>query len=191
MNYPNSDYTDPDFVDTELADPAAYPRLASKRDALKERIETGRQRLAERDLAATAKKAADDAIEFTKEHPIAVVAGAIGVGLLIGAMTKPGRAAGKQVAQRSTMAASIAKEAALAFGLAAFDRMNQAASDAKQSSTDRLEDVTDTLSTKARAVKRDAAYKAEVANDAVKTATRRASRKSGRTIRDAKARLKR
>ena len=190
MTYPDADYSDPDFIDTELADPNVQPEPANAREALKERIEAGRQRLAERDLGTAAKQMADDAAQFTKEHPLMVVAGAIGIGLAIGAMTKPGRKAGTKAIQRTSVVALLAREAALSFGMEALDKITSAAGEAKRTGGDKLEDISDAVSTKARAVKRDTAYKAEAANDAVRTASRKAARKTGRKIRDTRERLR-
>jgi ElaB/YqjD/DUF883 family membrane-anchored ribosome-binding protein len=194
VTFPDPDYSDPEFADTELGGPAPASAAENARDALAERIEAGRQRLAQRmedgDMAAVAKQAADDAVEFTKKHPFAVIAGAIGAGLVIGAMTKPGRKATKQVAKRSSVMAVLASEAALAFGMEALSRFTETAGNAKQSGRDRLEDMGDAVGSTARKLRRDTTYKAEAANDAVRSASRKASRKTTRTIRDVRARLK-
>lgn len=182
--------SDPDFVDTELADTSQYADApADPRELLRQKIEAGRQRLAERDLANAAKEAAENAAEFTKKHPIAVVAGAIGVGLLIGAMTRPGRTVVKTGAKRGSAFAALATQAALSFGLDLLERAEESAAKAKQKGGDMAEDIGESIGTTARGIKRDASYRADAASDAVKTASRKAKRTTSRTVRDLRSRL--
>ena len=69
-----------------------------KRAALRDKIDAAEQRNAERSVADMAKDAADTVTDFAKRHPLATVAGAIGLGLAIGAMTRPGRRLGPPAA---------------------------------------------------------------------------------------------
>lgn len=159
----------------------------AKRERLKRKIEAGEKRNQERTFADTAKDAAQTATEFAKAHPLAVVAGAVGVGLLIGAMTRPGR----RLARRGGALTALATEAALAYGLDAFERAGTAASAATRAGSDRLEDLGDSLGSATRKARREAAYHADAAGDAVRSASRHASRKTSRTIRDLRSRLTR
>ena len=185
-------HADPDFADTELADTSAYADTPmDPREQLRQKIEAGKQRLAERDFGNAAKDAADGAVAFTREHPLAVIAGAIGVGVLIGAMTRPGRKVAKTASKRTGAFAALATEAALAFGLELLERAEENAAKAKQKSSDALADFGDSVSDATRDLKRDATYQAEVAADTVKSASRKATRKTSRNVRNLRAKIRR
>lgn len=156
----------------------------TKRQALREKIEAGRQRLAERDYAKTAKDAADSATNFVKQHPYATLGGAIFVGVAIGAMTKRGRKVGAKVGQRSGVLTRLLADAAIAYGVKMIDQ----ATDAARTGQDRIEDLSDDLTDKARATKRDAAHMVGTASDKAKSTVRRTSRKASRTLRDLRSR---
>lgn len=173
-----------DTAETNNVTPiSADSRLSDeqKRQQLRAKIEAGEQRNAERTLADQAKDAADTALEFTKKHPFAVVGGAIAVGLAIGAMTRPGRRLGR----RGGVLAGLALDAALAYGARAMD----GASNAAQLAGDRIEDFGDSAATAARGLRRDAAYKLDVAGDAVRASSRKAARTGSRTARAIKTRF--
>jgi ElaB/YqjD/DUF883 family membrane-anchored ribosome-binding protein len=136
-----------------------------KREQLRDRIEAGEKRNEARSLADQAKDAADSAVEFTKKHPFAV----------IGGMTRPGRRLGR----RGGTIAAIAADAALAYGARMIDSM----ADGAQFAGDRLEDLGDSAATTARGLRRDAAYKLDVAGDALRSSSRKAGRKSSRAYR--------
>lgn len=145
-----------------------------KRDQLRARIEAGERRVEERTLADQAREAADNAIDFAKAHPIATVAGAVAVGLVIGAMTKPGR----RLARRGGAWTSYATDAALAYGLSMLEGAG-----------DKLEDFGDAAGTQARRLKRDAGYRIDTLGDSLSSNRRKAGRKSSRAIRDLRARF--
>ena len=63
------------------------------RDELRAKIEASERRIAERTLADQAQEVAEAAVDYTRKNPLTVVAGAIALGVVIGAMTKPGRRA--------------------------------------------------------------------------------------------------
>lgn len=152
-----------------------------KRDQLRARIEAGERRNEERTLADQAKDAADNAVEFTKKHPYAVIGGAIAVGLAIGAMTRPGRRLGK----RGGVIAGLLTDAALAYGARLIDNAGNAA----QFAGDKFEDISDSAATKARGLRRDAAYKLDAAGDALRATSRKAARSGPRTARAIKTLL--
>ena len=152
-----------------------------KRDDLRARIEAGQQRNVERSISDYAREAAKQATDFAKQHPVATVAGAVTLGLIIGAMTRPGR----RLTRRGGALAVFASDAAIAYGLRMFDNAGVAARHAG----DRLADAGNAMGTQARHLRRDAMYQAEEAGDAVRAASRKVSRTSERTIRDLRARL--
>ena len=156
-----------------------------KREQLREKIEAAEARNEERSFGDYAKEAAETATEFAKKHPLATVAGVVGLGFLIGAMTKPGRRLGR----RGGAMAAFAADAALAYGLNAFDRASTGASAAARTGSDKFQDVTDAIGSAARNFRRDAAYRTDVATDTVKATSRKASRRASRTIRDLRSRL--
>ncbi len=145
-----------------------------KRQQLRARIEAGERRNEERSLADQARDVADSAIEFAKKHPVATVAGAVVVGLAIGAMTRRGRELGR----RGGSLAAYAADAAIAYGLSMIEGAG-----------DRFEDLSDAAGTQARRIKRDAGYRLDSMGDTVRSSSRRASRKSSRAYRDLRARL--
>lgn len=106
----------------------------SKRLMLSEKIEAGRKRLAEREISQQALEAAEAATGFVRKHPLATLGGAIGIGLVIGTMTKGGRKLGK----RGGVFTGILIDAALAYGI----KMIEQATDAAKS---RVEDAEDEL----------------------------------------------
>lgn len=145
-----------------------------KREQLRARIEAGEKRNEERSFADQAKEAADSAVDFAKKHPIATVAGAVAIGLAIGAMTSRGR----QLGRRGGSLAAYAADAALAYGLSMVEGAG-----------DKFEDYSDAASTQARRLRRDAGYRADAIGDVLRSSGRKASRKSSRTVRDLKARV--
>lgn len=152
-----------------------------RREALRQRIEASEQRNAERSFADQAKDVLDSATDFAKRHPLAVVGGAIGVGLLIGAMTRLGRRTG-------TMAA-MAGDTVLGYAMGLMDRAETAGAAALRSSSDAIEDLGDSVGSTARRLRRDAAYRADATSDALASSRRRAGRKASRRFRNLKSRL--
>ena len=152
-----------------------------KRQQLRARIEAGERRNEERSFTDQAKDVADSAIEFAKKHPVATVAGAVVVGLAIGAMTRPGRRLGR----RSGSLATLALDSLIAYGARAID----GAANAAEYAGDRLEDFGDSASTAARGLRRDAGYRLDVASDALRANSRKAARIGSRNARSLKTRF--
>ena len=77
-----------DLAPTNVTPISADSKLSDqeKRDQLRGRIQAGEQRLEERNFADQARDAADTAVAFVKKHPVATVAGAVTIGLAIGAI---------------------------------------------------------------------------------------------------------
>lgn len=159
--------------------------IDDKRDALRARIEDGERRLAERDFAAAAKEAGTLATEFVKANPVATIAGVAVIGIMIGAMTRPGRRLGNRAADL----ASYATEAGVAYAMGLLDAAGELAEDVKQVSGEKLEDAGDALDRTARTAKREGTYLASTARDAAHDLGRRAGRKAGRTFRKTKSRI--
>ncbi len=153
-----------------------------KRDELRARIAAGEKRIEERSLKDQARDAVDGAIEFTKRHPFAVVGGVLVAGLAIGAMTRRGRNLGR----RSGLLAGLAAEAAMAYGA----RMMDGVAHGAQLAGDRFEDFGDSAATTARGLRRDTAYKLDIAGDALRSSGRKAGRKGSRAYRSLRTRLK-
>jgi ElaB/YqjD/DUF883 family membrane-anchored ribosome-binding protein len=158
---------------------------SDNRDALRERIEQGEARLAERDLARVAGDAAKAAGDFVRAHPVATIAGVAVLGIMIGAMTRPGRRLGN----RAAGLVSYATEAGIAYALGLLDAAGDLAEDVREAGTEKLEDLGDTVERTTRKAKREGSYLAASARDAVHDLGRRAGRKAGRTIRDTRNRL--
>ena len=72
---------------------------ADKRDELRAKIEASERRNAERTIGDQAKEAAGAATTYVKENPMTVLGGAIAIGLVIGLLTRPGRAAAAKAAK--------------------------------------------------------------------------------------------
>lgn len=147
-----------------------------KREQLRAKIEAAEKRNDQRSIAEQAKEAADTAVEFAKRHPLLTVGGAIAAGLAIGAMTRRGRRLGR----RGGAFATLATEAALAYGARMLDR----ATDAAEFAGDRFEDMGDSAATAARGLRRDASYRLDRATDALRSTKRKAGRKGSRSIRN-------
>lgn len=156
-----------------------------KREKLREKIEAAEVRNDERTFADQAKEAVDSATEFVKERPFTAVAGVAVVALAIGAMTRPGRRLGR----RTGALAAVATDAALAYALGALERAETAGSAALRSGSDAFEDLSDTLGQSARKIRREAAYRADVANDAVRSSARLTGRKTSRGLRNLRSKI--
>ncbi|MBD2841914.1 hypothetical protein [Erythrobacter rubeus] len=181
------------------------PAVADKRDELRAKIEASERRIEQRTLADQAKEAAGAATNYAREHPLTVLGGAIAVGLVVGAMTSRGRRAARGAAvgtvnavnsaARSTKDAvgnastkqvsrfgTLLADAITAYGIKLIDD----ALDTAQAGQDKLEDLGDSASSKARQLRRDAEYYAGTAADKGKQVTRRTRRRAGRAVRDLK-----
>ena len=101
--------------------------------------------------------------------------------LLIGAMTRPGRQAGRKA---GTLAA-VATDAALAYGLSLLDAAGGAASKGQ----DRLADLGETVGEKARAWQSTAAKDGGDLSDYLVKAARKGGKRASKTIDDLRSRL--
>ncbi|MEO0461743.1 MAG: hypothetical protein AAF127_01330 [Pseudomonadota bacterium] len=173
------------------------------RDALRAKIEASERRIAERTLADEARDAAGAATTYVKENPLTVLGGAIAIGLVIGALTKPGRRAARNAATGTVKAAKgaasgsaaavgkVAKKRGSAFGTLLADalvaygiKLIDDVLDGAQAGQDKLEDIGDSAAAGARKAKREATYAAGTAADATRTVTQRTRRRATRAVRD-------
>ncbi|MEE4337101.1 hypothetical protein [Erythrobacter sp.] len=175
-----------------------------KRDELRAKIEASERRIAERTLADDARDAAVAARDYTRAHPLTVVAGAIGIGILIGLATPPGRRAASRAASATAGAVGGAANAAgsaakrgsetlfapFMNALTAYvlKLVDEALSTA-EAAQDRLEDLSDSAEAAARKARREAGYRAGNAADSARDTTRRTKRKASRAVRDIKGRI--
>lgn len=175
-----------------------------KRDELRAKIEASERRIRERTLADDARDAAVAARDYTRAHPLTVVAGAIGIGILIGLATPPGRRAAKRAANATAGAvggaASAAGSAAKRSGEAMFAPLINAltayvlslvddALAAAEAGQDKLEDLSDNAEAAARKARREAEYRVGTAADSARSTARRTKHKAGRAARDIKERI--
>ena len=183
QNKADADNLERPVTTTKLAD--APKTDEERRQALRERIEASKERQDERTLGDTVKQAGETVKDFAREHPFATVAGVLGLGLAIGAMTRPGRRA----ARRGGTLARIAGDAVAAYGLTAIDKIGTETKHARRSGSDAFQDIGDTIGSTLRGLRRDASYRGDVVGDSVRASSRRASRKASRGLRDLRSRL--
>lgn len=179
-----------------------------KRDELRAKIEASERRIAERTLADQAREAAESAMDFTRKHPLTVLGGAVGIGLLIGLSTKPGRRAARSAATGTVNAvnkaakgtANVAKNASvkqagrfgtlLADAIVAYGiKLIDDAMGTARAGQDALEDLGDSAGDTARKLRRDAGYFVGNATDKGRKVTRRTRRRAERAVRDIKDRV--
>lgn len=167
--------------------PVTAPKDAeAKRDELRAKIEAAEARNESRSFGEYAKEAQETATNFVKERPLTTIAGIAIAGLVIGSLFPKGRQVGRNVGTRAASLATLAAEFSALYGAIALDTV----SDAARAGQDRLEDIGESAGKGARGLKRDAGYYADSAGDNVRTATRRAGRKTSRTIRDLRSRIR-
>lgn len=141
-----------------------------RRDRLRQRIEDGELRQQARRVADQARDAAEGLVDYAKAHPLRIVAGAVALGLAVGAMTKPGRRAGK----RGGALAAFAADAALAYGLKAWKSTLDAGSEAGDVAKD---------------FGRSASYKLDTAAGAMRETSRKAGKIGAQAMRDMRSRF--
>lgn len=159
----------------------------AKRELLRERIEAGEQRNRDRSLGDYARDTVDSVTGFAKAHPVATVAGAIGLGLAIGALTRPGRRVARQGVAKTSALAALASEAVLAFGAGLIDEIGGLG----RSAGDAAGDAGARIGHTARRARRDAAYKAGLLADDIVATERAAARGARRGLRNLRHRFER
>ena len=199
-----------------IVSPSSEPGAA--RDALRTRIEAAERRIAERTLAVQAREAAEAAAGYARAHPVTVTLGVLVLGFVIGALTRPGRRFGQQVARGAAAGTSKAvtavggAAAAAASGLGSgvrraatkpAARLGTALLDwaiayaaalvedalaSARSGQDRIEEAGDAAISRARRLQRDGARLAAHTADASRSLIRRTRRKTSEALHDLKAR---
>lgn len=154
---------------------------AEKREALRAKIDEGEERNSRRTLTDQAKEAADGALDYVKANPLRSVAMVAIGALLVGAMTRPGRRAGRKAGAM----AGVATEAALAYGMSLLDAAGSAASKGQ----DKLADLGETVSDRARAWQSTASREGNELSDYLVKTARRSGKRAGKTIDDLRNRL--
>ena len=157
-----------------------------RRDELRARIDAAEARNRERSFADYAREAQQTATDFVKEHPIKAVAGVAAIGLVIGALTPPGRRVARRAGTGALSLGTMAAELAALYGA----KTMNAAGDVARSSQDSLEDLGDNIGRKARNLQRSARFSAAETGDDLRLLGRRARRGAGRGYRDLKARMR-
>ena len=156
------------------AETASTKSDAEKREALRGKIAAGERRNSQRNFA-------EGAIDYVKANPFKAVAGVAVGALLIGAMTRPGRKAGKKAGALAT----VATEAALAYGLGLLETAGNAASKGQ----DKLAELGETVGPKARAWQSAAAKEGSALSDYLVDAAKRSGKRAGKTIDELRSRL--
>lgn len=154
---------------------------AEKREALRAKIEAGEQRNAERTFAEQARNAADGALEYVKANPFKAVAAVAAGALIIGAMTRPGRRAGRKAGSM----AAVATDAALAYALGLLDSAGNAAGRGQE----RLSEMGGALGGKARAWQSAAGRETSDIADYVLRTVRRNRKRASKSVSDLRSRL--
>jgi hypothetical protein len=173
------------------------------RDALRARIDAAERRNAERGIAQQAWAAAGAAVDYTRSHPLTVIGGAIGFGLLIGLFTRPGRrvagralhSAGDAISGAASSATSGVKsvasrggsrlgqmigEAAFAYALTVIDEMLDSARENKE----RAVELGDAASARAKKLSAGAADAAGAAAGSTRALARKAQAAAIGVVRD-------
>ena len=157
-----------------------------KRDELKNRIEAGQQRHANRTVGDYARDARDSATAFVKEHPIATVAGGVAIGVVVASLVPgPGRRLRKKATKRGSALAAVVAELGLAYGTSLLDNIGSAA----RTGGDRIEDLGDAIGDSARDLRRQASLQGSAAGEAARRLTRDVGKSTGRKVRDLRARM--
>lgn len=112
-----------------------------KRSALRTRIEKAQERLAGHQVADQARDAAGTLANYAKRNPLVVCGGVAALGLVIGRLSRGGRAA----STATSLLGRIATDAAIAFALTMYDKAVQRAKEEQDEGTlPRLSDETGT-----------------------------------------------
>lgn len=155
-----------------------------KREDIKERIEAGETRNAERTavFSERAVQARDQATEFARAHPLTLIAGGLALGIAISAMfpRSPTRRIGREIGNKAAGIAAMAGELAVLYG----ERALGAAQHAGRTGLDRFEDLGDSADHAARSLRREASYHAGNASDSARAMRRKASKRITRAMRD-------
>lgn len=158
---------------------------AEKREALRGKIAAAEERQAQRSFADQAKEVADSALGYVRANPLKSVAAVAVSALVIGALSRPGRKAGAKAGRKASKFASVATDAALAYGLSLLDGASSAASKGQ----DKLADLGGTVGDKARAWQSTASREGAELSDYLVGVAKRSGKSAGKSIKDLRNRL--
>ena len=154
----------------------------AKRKQIKKKVSAAASRNESRAEPKRADRAGEKAIElkdkaasFAREHPIALVAGGLAVGILVSSFFKgsPTRKAGRAIGRKTASLAAVVADLAIAYAQQAYE----AAEEARRAGSDKLGG---TVGDKARDWGEDAAEYAAGAAEAA----RKAGKSVGKSLRD-------
>jgi hypothetical protein len=157
----------------------------AKRKQIKKKVSAAASRNESRAEPKRADRAGEKAIElkdkaasFAREHPIALVAGGLAVGILVSGFFKgsPTRKAGRAIGRKTASLAAVVADLAIAYAQQAYE----AAEEARRAGSDKLGELGGTVGDKARAGGEDAAQYAAGAAEAA----RKAGKSVGKSLRD-------
>lgn len=174
-----------------------------KRDALRARIEAAERRNAERTLGDQAREAAGAAADYTRAHPLAVIGGAVALGVAVGLLTRPGRrvagkalhSAGDAISDAAASASSGVKrvtnrggsrigqmvgEAAMGYLMTAIDELLETA----RAGQDKAAEIGDSATTQARKLSANASDAAGSAADNTRALARKTADVAVGMVRD-------
>ena len=146
------------------------PSNTDQRDALRSKVLSAQARNAARKAA----DARDNAADFVAAHPFSSLAGAVAVGIVLGSMlpSSTGRKLGKGALGVITFAAKI--------GASYAQHAWSAAREAKETASDRIEDLDETIMDSAAGLRHDVKRIAEKAGDSSRNAGRAVTRRATR-----------
>lgn len=159
----------------------------ANRQEIQEKIEAGEARNRARGEGTFMEKTGEKAVEakdrfteFAKEHPVALVAGGLALGIAISALfpRSPTRRAGAKVGARTAAIGTLAAELAMNYAQRAFET----ASEAGHAGAERLEDLGDAASDRAQRLRRDAGYFAASTGDTARQFSRDTRKKVRRAL---------
>ena len=134
--------------------------------------------LPQKSLGDHVSEAADKAVSFAKEHPLATVAGGVVLGVLVASMFKGPRRAAAAGGAKAAGLAALGGELAMAFAT----QMIDAAGEAGREGARKLDDLGDSLGDTSRSLRRNASFRADKSIDAARIARREAAKKLSRAF---------
>ncbi|WP_121119198.1 hypothetical protein [Croceibacterium ferulae] len=134
-----------------------------KHNEIKDQIAAGEARMRAREESTLLDRAGERAIEakdgftrFAKDHPVAVIAGGLALGVLVSGLFRnsPTRKAGRVAAEKTGTAATIGSQLAASW----FAQAMAAAGEARRAGADHAADVADGISVVSRKARREAGH---------------------------------
>jgi hypothetical protein len=158
-----------------------------KRNELKEQIAAGEARHRAREEATLLDRAGERAIEakdglqrFAKDHPVALIAGGLALGVIVSGLFRnsPTRRAGRAAAAKTSALSTVGSQLAASW----FAQALSAAGEARRAGTDHLTDLRDDISVAGRKAGRNASHLTHEAGASAQEFKRDALRLVGRAL---------